>query len=128
MITSALFITPPPITIISGSYAWTSPTAVAAQTFKQRSRIATATLSPLAASSKSALNPTFEYLDKTHSLRHSYRAWLDETGDPLGVQQRLMRHANISTTMNVYGGAFMKAKRKADPSVVRRVLLQDHTK
>jgi hypothetical protein len=48
-----------------------------------------------------------------HSLRHSYRAWLDETGAPLGVQQKLMRHANISTTMNVYGGAFMEAKRKA---------------
>jgi integrase len=46
------------------------------------------------------------------TLRHSYRAWLDETGAPLGVQQKLMRHANISTTMNVYGGAFMKASAK----------------
>ncbi|HVO60319.1 MAG TPA: site-specific integrase [Terriglobales bacterium] len=55
-----------------------------------------------------------------HSLRHSYRAWLDETGAPLGVQQKLMRHANISTTMNVYGGAFMDAKRKANTSVVQR--------
>jgi integrase len=63
-----------------------------------------------------------------HSLRHSYRAWLDETGVPLGVQQKLMRHANIATTMNVYGGAFMEAKRKANTSVVQRVLLQDHTK
>jgi len=51
-----------------------------------------------------------------HSLRHSYRAWLDETGAPLGVQQKLMRHANIATTMNVYGGAFMEAKRKANTS------------
>jgi Phage integrase family len=49
-----------------------------------------------------------------HTLRHSYRAWLDETGAPLGVQQKLMRHANISTTMNVYGGAFMEAKREAN--------------
>jgi integrase len=63
-----------------------------------------------------------------HTLRHSYRAWLDETGAPLGVQQELMRHANISTTMNVYGGAFMEAKRKANTSVVQRVLLQDLTK
>ena len=63
-----------------------------------------------------------------HTLRHSYRAWLDETGAPLGVQQKLMRHANISTTMNIYGGAFMKAKRKANTSVVQRLLLQDHTK
>src|SRR5437879_7299867 len=63
-----------------------------------------------------------------HSLRHSYRAWLDETGAPLGAQQKLMRHANIATTMNVYGVAFMEAKRKANTSVVQRVLLQDHTK
>src|SRR6516162_2178058 len=59
-----------------------------------------------------------------HTLRQSYRAWLDETGAPLGVQQKLMRHANISTTMNVYGGAFMDAKRKANTSVVRRVFSQ----
>jgi integrase len=59
-----------------------------------------------------------------HSLRHSYRAWLDDTGVPLGVQQKLMRHANISTTMNVYGGAFMDAKRRANTSVVQRVLSQ----
>jgi len=63
-----------------------------------------------------------------HTFRHSYRAWLDETGAPLGVQQKLMRHANISTTMNVYGGAFMESKRKANTSVVQRVLVQDHTK
>jgi len=63
-----------------------------------------------------------------HTLRHSYRAWLDETGAPLGVQQKLMRHANVSTTMNVYGGAFMEAKRKANTSVVQRVLLQDRAK
>jgi len=63
-----------------------------------------------------------------HTLRHSYRAGLDETGAPLGVQQKVMRHASISTTMNVYGGAFMEAKRKANTSVVRRVLLPDVTK
>ena len=63
-----------------------------------------------------------------HTLRHSYRAWLDETGAPLGVQQKLMRHANISTTMNVYGGAFMEAKRKANTSVVQRVFSQNQPK
>ena len=63
-----------------------------------------------------------------HSLRHSYRAWLDDIGVPLGVQQKLMRHANISTTMNVYGGAFMEAKRKANTSVVQRVLSQKQCK
>ena len=63
-----------------------------------------------------------------HSLRHSYRAWLDDTGVPLGVQQKLMRHANISTTMNVYGGAFMDAKRRANTSVVKRILSQKQPK
>jgi hypothetical protein len=62
-----------------------------------------------------------------HTLRHSYRAWLDETGAPLGVQQKLMRHANISTTMNVYGGALMEAKRQANTSVVRRVLTKNES-
>lgn len=41
----------------------------------------------------------------THSLRHTYRSWLDSVGTPLGVQQNLMRHADIRTTMNVYGDA-----------------------
>jgi site-specific recombinase XerD len=63
-----------------------------------------------------------------HSLCQSYRAWLDAIGVPLGVQQKLMQHANISTTMNVYGGAFMEAKRKANTSVVQRVFSQKQCK
>lgn len=39
----------------------------------------------------------------THSLRHTFRSWLDAVGTPIAVQQRLMRHADIRTTMNVYG-------------------------
>jgi len=39
----------------------------------------------------------------THTMRHSYRAWLDAVGTSLAVQQKLMRHADIRTTMNVYG-------------------------
>jgi hypothetical protein len=35
---------------------------------------------------------------------------------------------SVAQPMNVYGGAFMEAKRKANTSVVQRVLLQDHTK
>ena len=41
----------------------------------------------------------------THAFRHSYRTWLDSVGTPVGVQQRLMRHADIRTTMNTYGDA-----------------------
>jgi hypothetical protein len=36
------------------------------------------------------------------------------------VQQKLMRHAQISTTMNVY--ALMEAKREANTKVVRKAL------
>jgi integrase len=39
----------------------------------------------------------------THALRHTFRTWLDSVGTPVGVQQKLMRHADIRTTMNVYG-------------------------
>jgi integrase len=39
----------------------------------------------------------------THTMRHSYRAWLDAVGTPIAVQQKLMRHADIRTTMNIYG-------------------------
>lgn len=36
-------------------------------------------------------------------MRHTYRSWLDEVGTPIAVQQKLMRHADIRTTMNVCG-------------------------
>jgi integrase len=39
----------------------------------------------------------------THSLRHTYRSWLDAVGTPVAVQQKLMRHADTRTTMNIYG-------------------------
>ena len=55
-----------------------------------------------------------------HTFRHTYRSWLDDTGAPMGVQQKLMRHAQISTTMNVYGNALMEAKREANTKVVKR--------
>ena len=57
-----------------------------------------------------------------HTFRHTYRSWLDDTGAPVGVQQKLMRHAQISTTMNVYGNALMEAKREANTKVVRKAL------
>jgi len=57
-----------------------------------------------------------------HTFRHTYRSWLDDIGAPVGVQQKLMRHAQISTTMNVYGNALMDAKREANSKVVRRAL------
>jgi integrase len=56
-----------------------------------------------------------------HTFRHTYRSWLDETGAPVGVQQKLMRHADIRTTMNQYGDSVMPAKRNANSKVVEMV-------
>lgn len=57
-----------------------------------------------------------------HTFRHTYRAWLDAVGAPIGVQQKLMRHAQVSTTMNIYGNALMKSKRDANSKVVQIAL------
>jgi integrase len=56
-----------------------------------------------------------------HTFRHTYRSWLDATGAPLKVQQELMRHASITTTMNVYRRAMPNIKREANSKVVSMV-------
>lgn len=56
------------------------------------------------------------------TFRHSYRSWLDQTEAPVGVQRELMRHASVTTTMNVYGRAMTDSKRQANGNVVRMVL------
>lgn len=60
------------------------------------------------------------------SFRHSYRAWMDDTGAPMSVQKELMRHASIQTTMNVYGKALSDTKRQAHSKVVQMVLKDAH--
>jgi integrase len=57
-----------------------------------------------------------------HTFRHTYRTLLDETGAPMKVQQELMGHASIQTTMNVYGQALSSTKRQANSKVVQMVL------
>jgi integrase len=57
-----------------------------------------------------------------HTFRHTYRSLLDETGAPIGVQQKLMRHANVSTTMNVYGNSSLRAKQSANSKVVEMLM------
>lgn len=59
-----------------------------------------------------------------HVFRHTYRSLLDETGAPIGVQQKLMRHSNVATTMNVYGNATMRSKQQANSKVVQMVMIQ----
>lgn len=57
-----------------------------------------------------------------HVFRHTYRSLLDATEAPIGVQQKLMRHAQVATTMDVYGNALMQSKREANSKVVKMVL------
>ncbi len=54
----------------------------------------------------------------THSLRHTFRTWLGSVGTPVGVQQRLMRHADIRTTMNIYGDVFSPEMTEAQNKIV----------
>ena len=57
-----------------------------------------------------------------HTFRHTYRSLLDETGAPVGVQQKLMRHSNVATTMNVYGNSTLRAKQDANSKVVQMLI------
>jgi integrase len=57
----------------------------------------------------------------THSLRHTYRSWLDSLGTPVGVQQKLMRHTDVRTTMR-YGDAFTSDMAEAHGKIVSLAL------
>lgn len=48
-----------------------------------------------------------------HTFRHTFRSWLDSVGTAVGVQQKMMRHADVTTTMNVYGKGMMDSKLEA---------------
>ena len=60
----------------------------------------------------------------THSMRHTYRSWLDAVGTPLAVHQKLMRHADIRTTMNVYGDVVTNEMQEAHAKVVQMALVK----
>ncbi len=55
----------------------------------------------------------------SHTFRHTYRTWLDSVGTPVGVQQKLMRHADIRTTMNIYGDAMTADMKQANEKITR---------
>jgi len=54
----------------------------------------------------------------THSFRHTYRAWLDAVGTSVAVQQKMMRHSDIRTTMNIYGDVVTDEMEQAHGKVV----------
>ena len=57
-----------------------------------------------------------------HTFRHSHSSLLHALGVDLKVQQELLRHADIRTTMNIYTHAVPAALREANSKVVHLVL------
>ena len=57
-----------------------------------------------------------------HTLRHSYSTLLRSLGADVKVQQELLRHADIATTMNIYTQAVSEQKREAASNVARVLL------
>jgi integrase len=60
-----------------------------------------------------------------HTFRHTYSTMLRSIGTDVKVQQELLRHADIQTTMNIYTQAVSGAKRDANSKVVRMILPAD---
>ena len=55
----------------------------------------------------------------THTFRHTYRSWLDAVGTSVAVQQKLMRHSDIRTTLNIYGDVVTDEMSEAGQKVAR---------
>ncbi len=53
-----------------------------------------------------------------HTFRHTYSTLLSERGSDVKVVQELMRHAKLSTTMEIYTHPRMERKREAQSRVV----------
>ena len=70
---------------------------------------------------KAAKKAGLEHIS-SHCFRHSYRTWLDSVRTPVGVQQKLMRHSDIRTTMNIYGDAATADMREANQKVSKLAL------
>jgi integrase len=57
-----------------------------------------------------------------HTFRHTYSSMLRANGTDVKVQQELLRHADIRTTLNIYTQALPQQLREANSQVVRMVL------
>ena len=53
----------------------------------------------------------------THVFRHTYRLWLDAVGTAITVQQKMMRHSDIQTTLNIYGDVVTSEMKEATQKV-----------
>jgi integrase len=56
-----------------------------------------------------------------HTLRHTFGTLLKANGEDVPTVQALMRHANVSITMNTYVQAVTPAKRKAQGGIIKQI-------
>lgn len=56
-----------------------------------------------------------------HTFRHTFATLLKANGEDIKTVQELLRHANISVTMNVYAQGVTELKRQAQHRIVRMV-------
>jgi len=71
---------------------------------------------------KPAAQPAGLGLIGWHTLRRTFSTLLRGNGEDIKVQQELMRHADIRTTMNLYTRANFDQKRQAQGKIVQAVL------
>jgi len=57
-----------------------------------------------------------------HNFRHTFSTMLRELGTDVKVQQELLRHADVRTTLQIYTQADLQQKRDAMGKLTRRVL------
>jgi site-specific recombinase XerD len=57
-----------------------------------------------------------------HNFRHTFSSMLRELGTDIKVQQELLRHADVRTTLQIYTQAPSAQKREAVGKLVRIVL------
>ena len=62
-----------------------------------------------------------------HAFRHSYSTLLRAEGVDVKVQQGLLRHADVSTTLNIYTQAIPEAVREGNSKVVKKLLAPTET-
>ena len=59
------------------------------------------------------------HLTGWHDFRQTFSSLLRANGEDIKVQQELMRHADIRTTMNIYTRALTSQKREAHSRIVQ---------
>lgn len=56
-----------------------------------------------------------------HTFRRTYASFLTANGEDVKTVQELLRHSNVTTTMNLYAQGFSEQARKAQSNVIEMV-------